>query len=143
MTINQIADRTNPWHSNTMILKLIRQVLGWSIVGLNALFPPKRLKRPLENQLVIDEKTTHLALYQFKLCPFCVRVRRMMTRLNLTIKTHDIQKSPDHHNELVAGGGKRKVPCLRIQQGSQVTWLYESLAINDYLKTQFGRSETV
>lgn len=41
------------------------------------------------------------------------------------------------YRELIQKGGRSMVPCLRIQQdnGNEI-WLYESLAIIDYLDTQ-------
>ena len=44
----------------------------------------------------------------------------------------------DASRELLEGGGKTSVPCLRIQRGTQVQWLYESLGIIEYLKSRFG-----
>ena len=39
--------------------------------------------------------------------------------------------------DLIAGGGKSQVPCLRIETGSgDVRWLYESIDIVRYLKTR-------
>lgn len=36
--------------------------------------------------------------------------------------------------ELIKQGGKRQVPCLRIEQGSKVKWLYESADIVAYIE---------
>jgi len=121
-----------------MILKIIRQLLGRVIVFLNFACPPRRKKRTETEQERVNQETQKLALYQFYLCPFCVRVRRMISRLNLKIEYRDIKSNEKHHSDLIAGGGKRKVPCLRIEEDSQVTWLYESLAINKYLTERFG-----
>jgi glutathione S-transferase len=39
--------------------------------------------------------------------------------------------------DLVQGGGKLKVPCLRIHENSKDTiWMYESSAIISFLKSQ-------
>ena len=41
-----------------------------------------------------------------------------------------------NNTDLIAGGGKNQVPCLRIETGSgDVRWLYESIDIVRYLKT--------
>jgi len=38
--------------------------------------------------------------------------------------------------DLIAGGGKSQVPCLRIEtENGDVRWLYESIDIVRYLKT--------
>ena len=41
-------------------------------------------------------------------------------------------------SELLAGGGEIKVPCLRIKEGSEITWMYESSDIMAYLDKRFG-----
>ena len=38
--------------------------------------------------------------------------------------------------ELLQGGGKSTVPCLRIERGIEVSWMYESMDIIDYLSNQ-------
>lgn len=121
-----------------MILKIIRQILGRLIILLNCVFSPAKLKRGDAEQAKVDVQTKDLVLYQFHMCPFCVRVRRHITRLNLKVETRDVNANPVFEKELIAGGGKRKVPCLRIQDADKVTWLYESLAINAYLSKRFG-----
>ncbi|RAP38999.1 hypothetical protein DID80_01310 [Candidatus Marinamargulisbacteria bacterium SCGC AAA071-K20] len=121
-----------------MILKLIRFILGRLIIFLNFVFSPRKMKRTTDKQNKVNKACEKLSLYQFYRCPFCVRVRRMMTRLNLNIVCLDVKKSKKHEADLIAGGGKRKVPCLRIEEDDKVTWMYESVAINEYLSKRFG-----
>ena len=86
----------------------------------------------------ISAELTKLSLYQFKACPFCVKVRRQMRRLNIKIECRDAKNNPIYRNELLAEGGRLKVPCLRIEQpDGQVQWLYESDDINRYLQQTF------
>ena len=66
-------------------MKLIRNILGKTILFFDSTFAPTPVKRSPEAQKMIDEKTKNLALYQYHMCPFCVKVRRTMTRLNLHI----------------------------------------------------------
>jgi len=120
-----------------MILKLIRTGLGQIIIFLNYLFRPQQKKRTPIEQARINQKTQSFALYQFHACPFCVRVRRMITQLNLKIEYRDAKNDTTHREALLAGGGKIKVPCLRIEENDQVSWLYESLDINAYLSDRF------
>ena len=121
-----------------MILKCIRVVLGYTIVGLNALFAPQRQQRTQQDQQAVDQATQSLALYEFYLCPFCVKVRRMMRRLNLSIECRDAKNNTEHRQTLLEEGGKIKVPCLRIEEGGKVTWMYESSDINAYLSERFA-----
>ncbi len=44
---------------------------------------------------------------------------------------------PKNKAELIAGGGKKQVPCLRIDsENGDVQWMYESDDIIHYLKQQ-------
>jgi len=40
--------------------------------------------------------------------------------------------------ELLEGGGKAVVPCLKIKNGDSVDWLYESMDIIRYLDEHFS-----
>ncbi|MBL4762731.1 MAG: glutathione S-transferase N-terminal domain-containing protein [Gammaproteobacteria bacterium] len=121
-----------------MILKAFREGLGRLIIFLDFLTRPKKLQREDAQQAAINEATKKLSLYQFYACPFCTKARRAIRRLNLNIETRDAQKNQQIRAELNAGGGKIKVPCLRIDENDETTWLYESNTIIEYLTTQFG-----
>ena len=116
-----------------VIVSIIRNVLGELIVFFDWLFKPTQLKRSADAQAQLDEQCQSLAVYEFRRCPFCVKVRRHMRRLNLTIERRDIKMNPAYRSELMAGGGKTMVPCLRIESKDGVEWLYESSDINTYL----------
>jgi len=90
-------------------------------------------------QQKVDLECRNLALYQFKTCPFCIKVRREINRLSLPIELRDAQKNQQNRAASLQGGGQVKVPCLQIkdEQGN-VQWLYESTAINQYLHQRFG-----
>ena len=72
----------------------------------------------------------HLALYEHELCGFCQRVRAAIRRLGLEVESRNTLREPGRREELVAGGGKAVVPCLRIEhEDGEVDWLYESADI--------------
>jgi len=121
-----------------MIIKLIRIILGYLIVIIDAIIPVKKVTRNNSEQAAVNNDLKSLTLYEFYLCPFCVRVRRMMRRLNLEIEIRDAKKNNDYRQELLAGGKKIKVPCLRIESNNNVTWMYESKDINTYLMKRFS-----
>jgi glutathione S-transferase len=79
--------------------------------------------------------TESYQLFQYDSCPFCYRVRRFLAGAELNIPTRDILRDPSARNELMAGGGRTTVPCLRIERGGEVEWLYESRDIIDYLES--------
>ncbi|PSW21436.1 glutaredoxin [Photobacterium sanctipauli] len=119
-------------------MKVVRIVLGQLILLLNAIFSPKSLKRSDEDQQEVEESLKGIKLYQFDACPFCVKVRRAAKRLNLPLQTIDA-KQAEHEEALINGGGKRKVPCLRIEEASgDVTWMYESNDIIAYLEQRYA-----
>ena len=122
------------------IISIIRNVLGELIVFLNWVFKPSQFQRSLEAQALLDQKCQGVSLYEFRRCPFCVKVRRHMHRLNIHIERRDIKKNPMYRSELKEGGGRIKVPCLRIATNDGVQWLYESSDINAYLTAQVNDS---
>lgn len=120
-------------------MRIIRLILGKLILFFNWVFTPKAIARDPEAQASIDEQTGSLTLYQYEACPFCVKVRRSMKRQALTIETRDVKRSDTAREELLAGGGDLKVPCLRIKDIEQTSrWLYESGDIIDYLEGRFA-----
>ncbi len=100
---------------------------------------PKGLVRSVEKQQWVDQQCLQLALYQFKTCPFCIKVRREIKRLSLTIELHDAQHNHQTRAELLQGGGKAQVPCLQIKDAQgRVQWMYESAEIVGYLQQRFA-----
>ena len=117
-------------------MKAIRWILGKIILGLDKLTAPAPMIRSVEEQKQLDEATAQLKLYQFHACPFCVKVRREIRRLNLKIELVDALNDKTAEERLINEGGKRQVPCLYIvNEDKSVTWLYESNAIMIYLQT--------
>jgi glutaredoxin len=121
-----------------MLIKALRIGLGQTIVGLDLLTRPRKLKRSAEAQKQVEEQTAGLALYQFQACPFCVKTRRAMHKLNLPITIRDVKKDPEHREALLSGGGRIKVPCLRIEEEGRTAWMYESNDIIAYLNKRFA-----
>jgi len=73
-------------------------------------------------------------LYQYDSCPFCYRVREFLRQAHIEMPMRDTLRDPLARRELVEGGGSGMVPCLRIEREGEVSWLYESLDIIDYLR---------
>lgn len=120
-------------------MAVIRFVLGRIILFLNWLFSPRSIQRDAQAQALVDAQTAGLKLYHYAACPFCVKVRRAMKRQALDIETRDVKRASDAKEELLAGGGVLKVPCLRIEQASgEVRWMYESTDIVTYLERRFA-----
>ena len=116
-----------------MIIKFLRNLCGLPIVFVSWLTKPKAIQRDPEEQAKINASLEGLSLYQFFACPFCVKTRRAIQRLNINIELKDINQNQQYRQELIQGGGKTQVPCLRIEEGGQSRWLYESNDIIDFL----------
>ena len=83
-------------------------------------------------------RTDDLTLYQLPTCLFCWRVRFAAWRIGVSLPMKNLMLSPAAHRELVSEGGRMQVPCLRIEEGDKVRWLYESADIITYLKMKFA-----
>lgn len=117
----------------------LRVLLAPVMLVSEKLSTPRSVERSTEEQAEVDAACEALALYQFRSCPFCIKVRKEMARLGLKIELRDAQLDPDHKQALLEGGGKVKVPCLRIaHEDGREEWLYESDEINRWLHQRFG-----
>jgi glutaredoxin len=118
-----------------MIMSLIRWPIGRLILLINFVFSPTSPKRNETEQSKVDNKTKNLSLYQLPSCPFCVKVRRTMKREGMNIELRNINQKNNYREELIREGGKRTVPCLRIEKtDGQVQWLYESSDVIAHLQ---------
>ena len=118
-------------------LRLLREGSGRVLIFIDWLFRPSRVKRSVEDQFKVDQETKLLKLYQFYACPFCVKTRRSIKRLNLKVETRNAQAEGEFRKELELNGGNIKVPCLKIEGAGEASWLYESNDIIKYLDERF------
>ena len=75
-------------------------------------------------------------LFYFPSCPFCQLVLSELPNVEPQVELKNIMENFDYRNELMAGGGKTQVPCLKIVDGDDVRWMYESRDIVNYLHGQ-------
>ncbi len=118
--------------------RALRLLLTPFVLMSEKMTTPTALARSTEEQAAVDAAASRLALYQFRSCPFCIRVRKELARLGVTVELRDAQHDAEHRAALAAGGGQVKVPCLRIRQDDgEDQWLYESSDINAWLRERF------
>jgi glutaredoxin len=118
-----------------MIFEGLRWIIGRGVLAYEKMTAPEPPVYSLEQQAAIDAQTQGLALYEFKACPFCMKVRQEFRRKGLNIELRDARRNPAWGDELREDGGKYQTPCLKITSGNgQVEWLYESNDIIDWLE---------
>jgi len=123
-----------------MFFKTLRIVIGPLMLLWEFLTRPKGMTRPPALQEAVDLRCRDVTLYEYKTCPFCIKVRQEIRRLSLSIERRDAQKEGRNRSDLLSGGGQAKVPCLKItDQAGHSQWLYESGAIIDYLRGRFAQ----
>ncbi|MBT8140904.1 MAG: glutaredoxin [Gammaproteobacteria bacterium] len=79
-------------------------------------------------------------LYYFASCPFCIKTLVAMKWMGIKLPLKNIKREPAIREELIAGGGKKQVPCLRIEDTDGVQWMYESSDIIRYLKNAISEN---
>ncbi|WP_404366052.1 glutaredoxin family protein [Marinobacter sp.] len=118
--------------------RTLRLILTPIVLISEKLSTPKAIVRSPSDQGRADQESSKLALYQFNACPFCIKVRKEIARLGLSVETRDAQHDQQHRTELEKGGGRIKVPCLLIShEDGRQEWLYESDAIKSWLQDRF------
>lgn len=121
-----------------MIVKALRVGLGNVIIFIDFLTRPRKMKRTAQAQADVERAAAALSLCQFRACPFCIRTRRTLHRLNLPVTLRDASNNQQDRQTLLEQGGKIQVPCLRIDEQGSTTWLYDSAVIEAYLNERFG-----
>ncbi|NML84894.1 glutaredoxin domain-containing protein [Polaromonas sp.] len=118
--------------------KGLRVILGPVMLLKEAITRPKGMTRLPAAQEQVDQQCRSLVLYQYKTCPFCIKVRQEISRLSLKIQRVDAQHEGRDRQELLQRGGHAKVPCLKITDSAGNTqWLYDSEKIKAYLQARF------
>lgn len=116
----------------------IRLILTPFMLLMERFTTPKAIERTPGQRAVLNRAASQLALYQFRACPFCIRVRKELARLGLAVETRDAQHDSNHRDTLEARGGRIKVPCLLVRHDDgQEEWMYESDVINTWLRKRY------
>lgn len=84
-------------------------------------------------------KMPNHSLYQRPYCFYCLKVRTALKLMKVELALLNISKDKHAFNALVNEGGKKMVPCLRIERDDgSVEWMYESNDIIKYIKTRIA-----
>ena len=121
-----------------LFFKTLRVVLGPVMLLKEIITRPRGQTRLQAAQEKVDQQCQSLVLYQYKTCPFCIKVRQEISRLSLKINRIDAQYEGLDRKELLQRGGQAKVPCLKItDHAGNSQWLYDSEKIIAYLRGRF------
>ncbi|MDQ7003294.1 MAG: glutathione S-transferase N-terminal domain-containing protein [Ghiorsea sp.] len=119
-------------------LKMFREGVGGLMAFVSWLTNPRKIKRSPEEQQRVDTIAKNMSMYQYFACPFCIKTRRTVHRLNIPLEYRDAQvRGSEHRNTLEKEGSQIKVPCLRIDESDKTTWIYESNTIIAHLNQTF------
>ena len=121
-----------------LFFRPLRLLLGPLMLLKERFTRPTALQRSAERQAEVERQCQSLALYQFRTCPFCIKVRQEMHHLALPVEKRDAQHDAVARGELLQATGATKVPCLKITaDNGSVEWLGDSGKIIDYLRQKF------
>lgn len=107
-----------------------------------------KMKNTSSNRQTNNSSSVKASLYHYQACPFCALTRKAIKHLEketkkAVVEQRDIVKQPKFRKELIQGGGKPQVPCLKIEDSSgAVQWLYESREIIKYLQLNYSKLDT-
>jgi len=73
-------------------------------------------------------------LFKTDLCGFCYRVRAYLEQRGIDMPLRDVNQDQAAFRELLENTRRTTVPCLRIQRGDEVEWMFESMDIMRYLE---------
>ena len=67
-------------------------------------------------------------------------MRGFLEEYGIDVPLRDVNQDPAAFRELLQSTGRTTVPCLRIQRGEAVEWMFESMDIIRYLAGRHGLS---
>lgn len=114
---------------------LLGKCSSW-LQGFSKPLPP--IQRSSAEQSSVESEVAYLTLYEMRACSCCAKVRRHVKWLNIPLPSKDLKRSYIYQKELLSGGGRAQVPCLKIEKPSGTKWLYESDDIIRYLDRRFA-----
>jgi glutathione S-transferase len=85
-----------------------------------------------------DRQASCLTLYDCQQRPSHNKIQRYLKHLNVDITVKNLNRCHVYQKELLSGGGRAQVPCLRIDSATGSRWLYESDDIVRYLDQKFA-----
>lgn len=116
---------------------VFRRLAGLTVNLVGWLTRPTPIERTPQELRLLAAETRRLRVYDYPNCPSSLKVRQTLRRLNLDIQYCDIRKCQVHRDNLLAELGRVDAPCLRIEEGSHISWLCDAGQIVSYLNQRF------
>lgn len=85
-------------------MAIIRWFVAALILFFEKVFSQKSVLDDADSLAKIDEKTAKLTLFQYKSCPFCVKVSMDMKCLGQIVANKDEKRNDEARGVLLAGG---------------------------------------
>ncbi|QIZ83802.1 glutaredoxin [Bermanella marisrubri] len=95
------------------------------------------VKRSSKEQRRVEKVASGLTLYVSDTCPYCTKVKKQVKHLNIPLTIKNLDRCHIYQKELLSGGGKAQVPCLKIDRSKGVEWVYRSEQIANYMDKKF------
>src|SRR5205814_1500340 len=129
-TSHPLASPPRPFHNPPM--SLVNDITSFAATAV-------RLGRgvfPRVTAAVRPDPPKRLWLYDFEGCPYCRKVREVLSELDLDYLEHPVARASPRRAELVKRGGKMQAPYL-VDPNTR-TEMYESDDIIAYLNATYG-----
>ncbi len=82
-----------------------------------------------------NNSNTQYSLYYYDACPFCARVLRALSSVNVDVERRNVMSNVQYRNELQQATRRTTVPCLRIDKEGKSQWMFESMDIIRFLQS--------
>ena len=116
--------------------------MGWIGTAHSHIVSGLRLGRGMVAKRSASEPPAKpLVLFEFEACPYCRKVREVMSELDLSYRCHPCARGSRHRAELIERAGKAQFPYL-IDPNTGVE-MYESEDITTYLLDTYGSGRTM
>ncbi len=114
------------------VMSWYREVLSTLSCVLTA-----QCERTAQEQKKADRLAGSISLYDLDFSSRSVKIRRHLKYLNIPVTIKSLNRCNAYQKELLNGGGRAQVPCLRIESKDGTRWIYDRVEIMAYLNRKF------
>ncbi|MXR52435.1 glutaredoxin [Halovenus sp. WSH3] len=89
----------------------------------------------------MSERNPDLVLYELQSCPYCAKVRRALSDLDLSYESRSVPSSRSQRSEVYEVSGQYQVPVL-VDRTNGIEGMPESDDIVEYLYEEYGDGQS-